>query len=49
MRVLKIKLCPIKTYYTYKYIFHMIGPGGHLGIKGGTYARYQNLKIPLKH
>ena len=25
------------------------GGGGHLGIKGWAYARYQNLKIPLKH
>ena len=25
------------------------GGGGHLGIKGGAYVRYQNLKIPLKH
>ena len=25
------------------------GGGGHFGIQGGAYARYQNLKIPLKH
>ena len=26
-----------------------VGGGGHLGIYGCAYARYQNLKIPLKH